>query len=104
MTTPIQSSTSIIPTSSSTATSNAQSAASMQTQFLTMLTAQLKNQDPTSPMDNAAIATQMAQLSTVSGIGQLNTTLQALTNSMQTASAASLIGQKVMLPGSSLSL
>jgi flagellar basal-body rod modification protein FlgD len=69
-----------------------------------MLTAQLQNQDPTNPMDNAQITSQMAQLSTVDGVNQMNTTLQALTDSMQTSSAASLIGHGVLVPGSSLNL
>ena len=43
--------------------------------FLSLLTAQLKNQDPTSPVDNAQMAAQLAQFSTVSGITDMNTTL-----------------------------
>jgi flagellar basal-body rod modification protein FlgD len=89
---------------SASSSSTTNDAASQQSQFLLMLTTQLQNQDPMNPMDNAAITTQMAQLSTVTGIEQLNTTLQSLTNSMQTTSAASLIGQGVLVPGSSLSL
>jgi flagellar basal-body rod modification protein FlgD len=37
--------------------------------------AQLKNQDPTNPMQNNELTTQLAQISTVSGIEKLNTTL-----------------------------
>ena len=85
-------------------TTSSTSAAGIQNQFLTMLTAQLQNQDPTSPMDNAQITSQMAQLSTVDGVNQMNATLQALTESMQTSSAASLIGLGVLVPGSGLSL
>jgi flagellar basal-body rod modification protein FlgD len=55
-------------------------------------------------MDNAQITSQMAQLSTVDGVNQMNSTLQALTDSMQTSSAASLIGQGVLVAGSSLKL
>ena len=72
-----------------------------------MLTTQLKNQDPLNPMDNAAITSQMAQLSTVSGISQLNSTLQALSDSMsmgQSVSATSMIGHGVLVPGSGLDL
>ena len=94
-------------TAGTTATGAAGSATSMQNQFLTMLSAQLQNQDPMNPMDNAAITSQMAQLSTVTGINQLNTTLQALSDSMalgQSVSATSLIGHGVLVPGSTLGL
>lgn len=43
-----------------------------QTDFLKLLTAQLANQDPTSPVENAEFVSQMAQLSTVDGIDRLN--------------------------------
>lgn len=113
MTTPIQSSASIIAAINAADSSLGKkapaptSSASSQSQFLTMLTAQLQNQDPTNPMDNAQITSQMAALSTVTGINQLNTTLQALSDSMalgQSVSAASLIGHGVLVPGSALNL
>ena len=75
--------------------------------FLKLLVAQLKNQDPLSPMDNAQVTSQMAQISTVSGIDKLNATLQAMTGSMaatQPVQAAGLVGHKVLVPGSSLAL
>jgi flagellar basal-body rod modification protein FlgD len=83
------------------------SASALQDKFLLMLTTQLQNQDPMNPMDNSAITTQMAQLSTVSGIAQLNTTLSALSSSMmagQTLSATSMIGHGVLVPGSTMTL
>ena len=40
--------------------------------FLKLLVAQMQNQDPMNPMDNAEITSQMAQISTVDGIAQLN--------------------------------
>ncbi|HWY95602.1 MAG TPA: flagellar hook capping FlgD N-terminal domain-containing protein, partial [Steroidobacteraceae bacterium] len=43
------------------------------TNFLTLMLAQLKNQDPTSPVDSNTFLTQLAQLSEVQGITQLNT-------------------------------
>jgi flagellar basal-body rod modification protein FlgD len=104
MTSPIQSSTAANAATSSSATAVASNSSAQQTQFLTMLTAQLQNQDPTNPMDNAQITSQMAALSTVTGINQLNTTLQTLSNTMSMGSATSLIGQGVLVPGSALSL
>ena len=46
-----------------------------QTDFLALMTAQLKNQDPTKPVDNSEYVAQMAQFSTVSGISESNTKL-----------------------------
>jgi len=89
------------------AAKDANSAGATQDRFLLMLTTQLKNQDPLNPMDNAAITSQMAQLNTVSGISQLNTTLQALSDSMsmgQSVTATSMIGHGVLVPGSEVNL
>lgn len=75
--------------------------------FLTLLVTQLRNQDPLNPMDNAEVTSQIAQLSTVNGINQLNTTLLALSGQMdvsQSMQAASLIGKGVLVPGSKVAL
>jgi flagellar basal-body rod modification protein FlgD len=83
------------------------SPAALQNQFLTMLTAQLQNQDPTNPTDPSQITTEMAQLSQVSGISQLEAAMTALSSSItasQTLSATSIVGSGVLVPGSSLSL
>jgi flagellar basal-body rod modification protein FlgD len=75
--------------------------------FLTLLVTQLKNQDPLNPMDNAQVTSQIAQLSTVNGINQLNNTLLALSGQMdvsQSMQAANLIGKDVLVPGSKISL
>lgn len=81
--------------------------AATQDRFLKLLVTQMKNQDPLNPMDNAQVTSQMAQLSTVSGIDKLNTTLQALSDSMlsnQSMQAASMIGHGVMVPGDGVDL
>ncbi|MFX4865147.1 flagellar hook capping FlgD N-terminal domain-containing protein, partial [Acinetobacter baumannii] len=46
--------------------------------FIKLLTAQLQNQDPTSPVDATQQLTQLAQFSQVSGISEINTTLKAI--------------------------
>jgi flagellar basal-body rod modification protein FlgD len=83
------------------------SAGESQDRFLKLLVTQMKNQDPLNPMDNAQVTSQMAQLSTVSGIDKLNATLNALSSSM-TAShsmqAASMIGHVVVVPGNKIEL
>ncbi|ATM78001.1 MULTISPECIES: flagellar hook assembly protein FlgD [Serratia] len=70
--------------------------------FLTLLVAQLKNQDPTNPMQNNELTTQLAQINTVSGIEKLNTTLGSISGQIsgnQSIQASSLIGHGVMVPG-----
>jgi flagellar basal-body rod modification protein FlgD len=106
MTTSVQSSTSASAAAVATATSTSQLAAT-QDRFLSLLVAQLKNQDPLNPMDNAQVTSQMAQLSTVSGINQLNATVQALSASMassQSLQAASMIGHAALVPGTEIGL
>lgn len=93
--------------SSATSATNASSVASTQDRFLKLLVTQMKNQDPLNPMDNAQVTSQMAQLSTVTGIDKLNVTLQALSNSMtsnQSLQAATMIGHGVLVPGSGVDL
>lgn len=75
--------------------------------FLTLLTTQLKNQDPLSPMENAELTSQLAQISTVNGVEKLNATLQTLLSGMtetQAMQAASLVNRGVLVPGSTMAL
>ena len=51
--------------------------------FLTMLLAEMKNQDPTQPMDPTAMVTQLATISQVGQAVQTNTTLTSLLSSSQ---------------------
>ena len=88
-------------TSSSSTTDT--SAADLQSNFLTLLVTQLQNQDPTNPMDNSQLTTQLAQINTLSGIEKLNTTLGSISgqiNSGQSLQATTLIGHGVMVDGS----
>ncbi|MFA5702048.1 MAG: flagellar hook capping FlgD N-terminal domain-containing protein [Advenella sp.] len=83
------------------------SIAETQEQFLTLLVTQLRNQDPLNPMDNAGITSQLAQLSTVSGIEKLNQTVLALTGQLdvsQSMQASNLIGKNVLVPGEAIKL
>ncbi len=47
-----------------------------QTDFLTLMTTQLKQQDPFAPVDNQAMVAQMAQFSSLAGISEMNTSLK----------------------------
>lgn len=71
-------------------------------QFMTLLVTQLQNQDPMNPMENAEMTSQLAQINTVSGIEELNSTLASITDQIdqgQALEAAGLVGSGVMVPG-----
>jgi flagellar basal-body rod modification protein FlgD len=75
--------------------------------FLTLLVAQMNNQDPLNPVDNNQLTTQMAQISTVTGINNLNGSVQSLLTQLQqsaTMQSAQLTGHSVMVAGSALPL
>ena len=70
--------------------------------FLKLMTAQMKNQDPFNPVDNTQMVAQMAQFSSLAGITQMSTTLQAISDKLgatTTADAVSYIGKTVLTPG-----
>ncbi|HEY4371388.1 MAG TPA: flagellar hook assembly protein FlgD [Burkholderiales bacterium] len=107
MTTPVSGPSSNSGASSSSGSASNNSAASIQTNFMNLLVAQLQNQDPLNPMDNSQMTAQLAQINTVNGIEQLNTTLQQLLGSYSDSTsmqAASLVGHAVLSPGSDMSL
>lgn len=75
--------------------------------FLTLLVTQMQNQDPLNPLDNAEVTSQLAQLNTVTGIENLNATLEQLLdgyNETQGMQAAAMIGKNVMVAGNILPL
>ena len=77
----------------------------VQDRFMTLLVTQMKNQDPLNPMDNAQVTSQMAQLSTVTGIDRLNATLETMMSNAQNSQsmqASSLIGHSVLVAGSNV--
>jgi len=96
----------VAPTSSSsssgtTATGGATDSSTLGgTNFLTLMLAQLKNQDPTSPVDSNQFLNQLASLSTVQGITQLNTSFASLSSSLvsnQAVQASSLLGHQALV-------
>jgi len=102
----VNSSTAGTAATSSLATSSADIGAT-QDRFLKLLVTQMKNQDPLNPMDNAQVTSQMAQLSTVTGIDKLNATVQALSSSMlasQSLQAVSMIGHVALTDGDGMDL
>ena len=107
MVTAITNTFSTATTSSTAASGNANNMDPTQSQdrFLKLLVAQLNNQDPMNPMDNAQMTTQLAQINTVSGIQQLNQTVTNMVNqfaSLQLMQGSAMVGHDVLVDGSTL--
>lgn len=100
-------STALMDAMNGTKSASASATQEAQDRFMTLLVTQMRNQDPLNPMDNAQMTSQLAQLSTVSGIEKLNSTLASLMNdyqSSQSLQSAAMIGRGVLVPGSSIDL
>jgi flagellar basal-body rod modification protein FlgD len=94
-------------TSGTSATGAAAGATLGGTNFLTLMLAQLKNQDPTSPVDSNQFLNQLASLSTVQGITQLNTSFGSLSTSLvssQALQASSLLGHQALVSSKTANL
>jgi len=81
------------------------SAEGIQNEFLTLLTTQLQTQDPTNPMDNSQITSQMAQISQVTGTQNLNQTMKSMLQSQmssQSLLAANTVGRQALVSGNSI--
>src|SRR5690606_20968775 len=75
--------------------------------FLTLLVAQMRNQDPLNPLDNAQVTSQLAQINTVRGIEKLNTSMGSLIDrigAQGALDAAALIGRQVLAEGDTLTI
>ena len=73
-----------------------------QEEFLTLMTAQLQNQDPMAPMDNGDFIAQMAQFSTVTGITDMVSSMNAMAEEFRqfrVASVSNILGNSVLVPG-----
>ncbi len=78
-----------------------------QKDFMKLLVTELTNQDPTKPMDNAELASQISQFSVVSGIDELNDSFDKFSASIvsdQALQASTLVGRDVLVPVSSANL
>ena len=92
---------------STSGSKNDTSAQAVQDRFLKLLVAQLNNQDPMNPLDNAQMTSQIAQLNTVTGIENLNATVTGMLSqlaSMQTLQGAGMVGREVLLAGSGMTV
>jgi flagellar basal-body rod modification protein FlgD len=70
-------------------------------EFLTLMTTQLKNQDPLKPLDGTAFIAQLAQFGTVSGIEEMKSSMESLAESLrstQLMNGTALVGRDVLVP------
>lgn len=63
--------------------------------FLTLLMAQLKYQDPTSPLDNDEFLSQLAQFRQMESMEKMQMGIDDLLKSMTISRASSLVGRRV---------
>ncbi|GAB6069725.1 hypothetical protein JCM30760_08220 [Thiomicrorhabdus hydrogeniphila] len=77
-----------------------------QEDFLTLLTTQLQNQDPSDPMDATSFVTDLTQMSQLQATTEMNDSIVAMTQgfqNLQTMQAASIIGKNVQVNGEDFS-
>jgi len=73
-----------------------------QTDFMALLVAQIKNQDPSEPMNPSQFMDQLTQLTMVNGVQDLNKSFTELADKLssdQSVQAANLVGREVLVPG-----
>jgi flagellar basal-body rod modification protein FlgD len=107
MTNPIADNAFLSGLTKTASTTQAPAATDPQDRFLKLLITQMQNQDPLNPMDNSEVTSQLAQISTVTGIDKLNATITAMNSSMvaaQSLQASALIGKGVVAPGNTMLL
>ncbi len=78
-----------------------------QDEFMELMVAQLNNQDPTKPLENAEFLSQLAQFGTVNGITELQSSVSSLTSSLQSnqaLQASTLVGRTVQVPSNTANL
>lgn len=74
-----------------------------QEDFIKLMTTQMNHQDPMKPMENGDFLSDMAQFSTVSGLKEIKDAFNGLATSLkssQALQASSMVGRKVLIPGS----
>ena len=78
-----------------------------QEEFLELMIAQLKNQDPFKAMDPSQFLGQLAQFGTVSGISEMKEAFGTLSDAMrssQVLDGATMVGREVLVPSDEVTL
>lgn len=69
-------------------------------EFLTLMTAQLKNQDPMKPLEGTEFISQLATFGTVSGVQEMKESMELLASSLrstQTLNGSSMVGRDILV-------
>jgi len=88
-------STSTTGTTSKTSAAIGAAAGMGKDDFMQLLIAQLKNQDPMKPMEDKEFITQLAQFSSLESMEKMTKQMEDLTSSQMLVEAATLIGKQV---------
>lgn len=91
----------------SQAVQNTKGSTLSQADFLSLLTQQMRNQDPTQPMDSSQMVSQLAQIAQVSATQSLQTSFDSLSTALQgnqLLQASDLVGRDVTVPSSAVKL
>jgi len=75
--------------------SNITSASNIQTDYMKLLIAQMRYQDPLEPMNNNEMATQLAQFSQLQQLESMNSSFSEVLATANRTYANSLIGKKI---------
>jgi flagellar basal-body rod modification protein FlgD len=64
--------------------------------FMKMLIAELQNQDPSEPVTNADLMSQLSMMRNLTASDELSTTLKTMTSNQVLADASSFIGKEIV--------
>lgn len=89
--------TAVNPTvsNSATTTTRKKETEATQSNFMTLLVAQLRNQDPLNPATNEEFIAQLAQLQSLDESRKMSSSLATIVSTQTFSSASTLIGKKV---------
>lgn len=93
-----------LPSGSQAPSASGSSQVLNQGDFLQLMTAQLKDQDPLNPMTGTEFAAELAEFSTAQGVQSLQTGMSGVGSTLSGIQAAGLVGQNVAVSGNTLLL
>jgi flagellar basal-body rod modification protein FlgD len=82
--------------SDTSSTSSIQSASNIQMDYMKLLVTQLQNQDPTDPLDNNQMASQLSSFSQLQQLENMNTSFSDVLKNAERTYASSLLGKEVI--------